>query len=249
MSRDWDAWARKVERALDVVNRTDTDFQDLFAPDATFIDPTQVAKTPELPEVSRATQAIFPDWTQEVTSIRGGDDWAAFEWIGRGTFTWKGKSTGRAIEIMAAGSDVPMDRRVAERLLDPVMQLVRNAIRKIGKIQRLALCLDGLAQLRVPIQGEFFRWPEIAVAHDMRDRIRERRTELQKQFEAIALPVDDPQHDETPGQLIERAGERPAVLCDTRLASRCCVDDNGRVPVHIAKIDEVDPAAGVVQIT
>jgi hypothetical protein len=34
-----------------------------------------------------------------VTSIRGGDDWAAFEWVGRGTFTWKGKSTGRAIEM------------------------------------------------------------------------------------------------------------------------------------------------------
>ena len=99
MSRDWDGWARQVEQALDVVNRSDTDFQDLFAPDATFIDPTQVASTKDLPDVSRATQAIFPDWTQEVTSIRGGDDWAAFEWIGRGTFTWKGKSTGRAIEM------------------------------------------------------------------------------------------------------------------------------------------------------
>ena len=99
MSRDWDAWARRVEKALDVANRSDTDFQALFAPDATFIDPTQVAKTPELPEVSRATQAIFPDWTQEITSIRGEDDWCAFEWIGRGTFTWKGKSTGRAIEM------------------------------------------------------------------------------------------------------------------------------------------------------
>ena len=99
MSRDWDEWARRVERALDVQHRSDTDFQDLFAPDATFIDPTQTKTTKDLPDVSRATQAIFPDWTQEVTSIRGGDDWAAFEWIGRGTFTWKGKSTGRAIEM------------------------------------------------------------------------------------------------------------------------------------------------------
>ena len=94
MSRDWDAWARQVERALDVVNRSDTDFQDLFAPNATFIDPTQVASTENLPDVSRATQAIFPDWTQEVTSIRGDDNSAAFEWIGRGTFTWKGKQHG-----------------------------------------------------------------------------------------------------------------------------------------------------------
>src|SRR3954466_203456 len=99
VSRDWDAWARRVEKALDVAHRSETDFQDLFAPDGTFIDPTQVAKTPELPEVSRATQAIFPDWTQEVTSIRGDDDWAAFERIGPGAVPRKGKSAGRAIEM------------------------------------------------------------------------------------------------------------------------------------------------------
>lgn len=98
MGRDWDAWARRVERALDVAHRADTDFQDLFAPDATFIDPTQTKSTKDLPDVSRATQAIFPDWTQEVTSIRGDDDWAAFEWIGRGTFTYRDKS-GPAIEM------------------------------------------------------------------------------------------------------------------------------------------------------
>jgi hypothetical protein len=99
VSRDWDAWARRVEQALDVVHRSDTDFQALFAPDAVFIDPTQTRTTAELPDVSRETQALFPDWTQEVTSIRGDDSWAAFEWIGRGTFAWQGKSTGRAISM------------------------------------------------------------------------------------------------------------------------------------------------------
>jgi hypothetical protein len=99
VSHDWDAWARQVEQALDVVNRSDTDFQDLFAPDAVFIDPTQIKSTADLPDVSRATQAIFPDWTQEITSIHGDEGWAAFEWVGRGTFMWKGKSTGRAIEM------------------------------------------------------------------------------------------------------------------------------------------------------
>lgn len=99
MTRDWDAWARRVEQALDVGHRSDTDFQDLFAPDATFVDPTQTKTTKDLPDVSRATRAIFPDWTQEVTSIRGGEDFAAFEWIGRGTFSWKGQDTGRAIEM------------------------------------------------------------------------------------------------------------------------------------------------------
>jgi len=86
VSRDWDAWARRVEQALDVATRKDTDFQDLFAPEGSFIDPTQTKTTDELPDVSRATARIFPDWTQEVTSIRGDDDWAAFEWIGRGTY-------------------------------------------------------------------------------------------------------------------------------------------------------------------
>jgi hypothetical protein len=86
VSRDWEAWARRVEQALDVATRKDTDFRDLFAPTGLFIDPTQTHTTDELPDVSRATARIFPDWTQEVTSIRGDDSWAAFEWIGRGTF-------------------------------------------------------------------------------------------------------------------------------------------------------------------
>lgn len=87
VSHDWDAWARRVERALDVATRSDTDFQDLFAPDAVYIDPTQTAVTSELPEVSRHTKAAFPDWTTEVVSIRGSEKWAALEWIGRGTYT------------------------------------------------------------------------------------------------------------------------------------------------------------------
>jgi hypothetical protein len=99
VSRDWDDWARRVERALDVAHRSDTDFQKLFASDAVFIDPTQTKSTADLPEVSRATQHLFPDWTQEVTSIRGDDDWAAFEWIGRGTFTPKGETTGRPMQM------------------------------------------------------------------------------------------------------------------------------------------------------
>ena len=99
MSRDWDAWARDVERRLDVAHRSDTDFQDLFASDAVFIDPTQTKSTDELPQVSKQTQSLFPDWTQEVTSIRGDEDWAVFEWIGRGTFTPRGETAGRSMEM------------------------------------------------------------------------------------------------------------------------------------------------------
>ena len=81
---DWEAWARRVERALDVAGRGD--WQGLFAPAATFGDP-HTPSTSDLPSVARHTRKIFPDWTQQITKIRGGESWAVFEWTGRGTFT------------------------------------------------------------------------------------------------------------------------------------------------------------------
>ncbi|MBV8982786.1 MAG: nuclear transport factor 2 family protein, partial [Acidimicrobiia bacterium] len=80
---DWDAWARKTERALDVAGRGD--WRGLFAPGATFSDPNTPSTT-DMRQISRDTRSIFPDWTQEITSIRGGEDWAVFEWIGRATY-------------------------------------------------------------------------------------------------------------------------------------------------------------------
>ena len=82
---DWEAWARKTERALDMAGRGD--WKGLFAAEATFADPATTTPTHDLRSISRGTRAIFPDWTQEITRIRGGDDWAVFEWIGRGTYT------------------------------------------------------------------------------------------------------------------------------------------------------------------
>jgi hypothetical protein len=93
---DWDAWARKTEKALDVAGRGD--WRGLFAPDATFSDPNTPSTT-DVRKISRDTRAIFPDWTQEITSIRGGDDWAVFEWIGRGTFTPPGQTVGRPMQM------------------------------------------------------------------------------------------------------------------------------------------------------
>ena len=81
---DWEAWARKAELALDVAKRGD--WKALFAPDATFGDP-HTPSTKDLRSIAQQTRTIFPDWTQEITSIRGGADWAVFEWIGRGTFS------------------------------------------------------------------------------------------------------------------------------------------------------------------
>ena len=81
---DWDAWARRAEAALDVAERGD--WKGLFAPGATFGDP-HTTSTRDLGRISSQTRRIFPDWSQEITTIRGAEGWAVFEWIGRGTFT------------------------------------------------------------------------------------------------------------------------------------------------------------------
>jgi hypothetical protein len=96
---DWDAWARKVERAVDMQARGD--WKGLFAPGATFADPATTTPTSELGAVSRQTRDVFPDWTQEIVSIRGGDRWAVFEWIGRATYT--------AVSPGAPGSGTPIE--------------------------------------------------------------------------------------------------------------------------------------------
>jgi len=82
---DWEAWARRAEVALDVAGRGD--WKGLFAPGAVFSDPATTTPTADLGTVSRDTRTIFPDWRQEITSIRGGPDWAVFEWVGRATYT------------------------------------------------------------------------------------------------------------------------------------------------------------------
>jgi SnoaL-like domain len=102
-SRDWDEWARKAERAIDVANRGD--WKGLFAPGATFADPATDG-TDDLRKIAHDTKAMFPDWTQEITSIRGGDDWAVFEWIGRATYAGPGTAPG-------AGAGVPIEMRGA----------------------------------------------------------------------------------------------------------------------------------------
>ena len=96
---DWDAWARRAERAL--AFEEDGSWRDLFAPDATFGDPA-TPDTSDLRSVQRGTARIFPDWRQEITSIRGGEDWAVFEWTGRATYA------GRSPEDPAVGTTVEM---------------------------------------------------------------------------------------------------------------------------------------------
>lgn len=80
---DWEAWARRAEAAIDVAGKGD--WKGLFAPDARFEDPANPS-TGDLRDIVRQTKVAFPDWRQEITRIRGGDDWAVFEWIGRATY-------------------------------------------------------------------------------------------------------------------------------------------------------------------
>ena len=58
--------------------------------------------TTDLRAVQRGTADVFPDWRQEITTIRGGDDWAVFEWIGRATYA------GAAPTIRLAGTPIEM---------------------------------------------------------------------------------------------------------------------------------------------
>ena len=99
---DWEAWARRAEQALDVAARGD--WRGLFAPGARFGDP-HTPSTTDLSAVSRQTRHLFPDWTQEITRIRGGSDWAVFEWVGRGTYTRPG-TPGDGTRITMRGATI-----------------------------------------------------------------------------------------------------------------------------------------------
>jgi hypothetical protein len=99
---DWYDWARRAEQAL--AFQEDGSWRDLFAPGATFGDPATPSTT-DLRAVQRGTARIFPDWRQEITTIRGGDDWAVFEWIGRATYAGQSADdpvAGTAIEMHGA---------------------------------------------------------------------------------------------------------------------------------------------------
>jgi hypothetical protein len=99
---DWDQWARRAEKALTVGGGAD--WKQLFANGALFSDPATTTPTGDLAAISRDTRRIFPDWSQEITSIRGSDGWAVFEWIGRATYSPSdyGPGAGARIEMHGA---------------------------------------------------------------------------------------------------------------------------------------------------
>ncbi|HWE67338.1 MAG TPA: nuclear transport factor 2 family protein [Acidimicrobiales bacterium] len=97
LAMDWPAWARAFEN----IEGADA-FAALFAPDGRFCDPV-TPWTTDLHKVANDTDQIFPDWQQRVDEIRGGSDWAVFEWTGTGTFNVEG---GAGIPIVMQGATV-----------------------------------------------------------------------------------------------------------------------------------------------
>jgi hypothetical protein len=97
---DWEGWARRFERSA-----APGDFVTLFAPGGTFCDPVTPSTT-DVRAVAEHTEAMFPDWRQSVTGIRGGEDWAFFEWIGEGTYRGPGAEDGPGIPVRLEGATV-----------------------------------------------------------------------------------------------------------------------------------------------
>jgi len=94
---NWQAWARTFES----VEGPDA-FAGLFAPGGVFCDPV-TPWTTDVRKVASDTDQIFPDWAQRIDVIRGGEDWAVFEWTGTGTFQQQGTA---GIPIIMQGATV-----------------------------------------------------------------------------------------------------------------------------------------------
>ncbi len=97
---DWEAWARQYEQI-----RGRQAFVDLFAPGATFQDPV-TDPTADTGGVSDMTGSIFPDWRQRIDRIRGGEDWAFFEWTGTATYRGPGAEGTDGVPIEMHGATV-----------------------------------------------------------------------------------------------------------------------------------------------
>jgi limonene-1,2-epoxide hydrolase len=94
---DWQEWGRRFES----IHGAD-DFEALFAVGGRFCDPV-TPWTTDVRKVANDTDQIFPDWQQRIDRIRGGDDWAVFEWTGTATFPVEG---GDGIPIVMEGATV-----------------------------------------------------------------------------------------------------------------------------------------------
>ena len=97
---DWEAWGRTFEQT-----HGPDDWAELFAVGGTFCDPVTPTTT-DVRAIATQTDRIFPDWQQRVERIRGGDDWAFFEWTGVGTYRGPGAEAGPGFPISVEGATV-----------------------------------------------------------------------------------------------------------------------------------------------
>lgn len=97
---DWEQWARRFEGSSGPA-----EFTALFAAGGTFCDPVTPSTT-DVGAVAQHTMAMFPDWRQQVTRIRGGEDWAFFEWTGEGTYRGPGAEDGPGFPVRLEGATV-----------------------------------------------------------------------------------------------------------------------------------------------
>ena len=56
--------------------------------------------------VADQTYRVFPDWRQQIERIRGGDDWAVFEWSGSGTYRGPGAEDGPGFPVRIEGATI-----------------------------------------------------------------------------------------------------------------------------------------------
>lgn len=103
---DWDGWGRRCEAALGAA--AGDAWQRLFAPEGTFSDP-HTPLTTDLDAIAAQTRRLFPDWAQEVVSLRSGEGWAVFEWVGRGTYSGPGAPPGGAPVVLEGATVVEVD--------------------------------------------------------------------------------------------------------------------------------------------
>jgi SnoaL-like domain len=97
---DWEAFARTVEQA-----QSPDAMVTLYAVGATYRDPITPTTT-DVRAVAEQTFRVFPDWHQRIERIRGGNDWAVFEWTGSGTYRGPGAEDGPGFPVCIGGATI-----------------------------------------------------------------------------------------------------------------------------------------------
>lgn len=113
-SDDWERWARTIEELYRPADRT---WLSLFADDAEYVGP-HMGPVNDMHAVHDVTESMFADFGWRLTSLRGAEDFAAFEYEFTGAYIGPGAPEG-GIPIVAHGAcivDVDQDGLVCRML-------------------------------------------------------------------------------------------------------------------------------------